>query len=197
VLFERRLREGLSAGTITMAFRRWRRSQVVAGGRYRTGLDIVEVESVDVVTGEDITAAEAMAAGYASTEQLRAGLRGPTDLPIYRIRFRRTNEPDPRDQLAADGDLGPKDVADLDRRMSGMDRTSERGPWVIATLMAIGDNPGVSASTLAARAGIDRATFKRNVRRLKDLGLTLSLATGYRLSRRGESFLRLRSSSSP
>jgi hypothetical protein len=191
-LFERRLREGLHAGTVTMAFRRWRLRQVVTGGRYRTGLDIVEVESVDVVATGDITAADAIAAGYASPEQLLAGLRGPADLPVYRIRFRLTVEPDPRERLADDGDLAPGDVADLDRRLSRMDRSGGRDPWTIATLTAIGENPGVPAATLAAAAGVERTTFKRDVRRLKDLGLTLSLTTGYRLSPRGESFLRLR-----
>lgn len=194
MLFERRLREGISAGTITMAFRRWRRRQVVAGGRYRTGIDIVEVESVDVVAAEDITMDEARAAGYAAPEQLRADLRGPADLPLYRIRFHRTDEADPRDQLAADGELDRDGISDLDRRLSRMDTTSTRGPWTLATLTAIADNPGVPASTLAAAAGVDRATFKRDVRRLKELGLTLSLTTGYRLSPRGKSYLRLRAS---
>ena len=196
MLFEARLREGISTGTISMAFRRWRRRQVVAGGRYRTGVDIVEVVSVDVVTGMDITADEAMAAGYASPEQLRAVLRGPADLPLYRIRFRRVDEADPRAQLAADGALNHDQIAEIERRLSRMDTTSGRGPWTIATLTAIADNPGVPASTLAATAGVDRATFKRDVRRLKELGLTLSLTTGYRLSPRGESYLRLESNSS-
>jgi hypothetical protein len=192
VLFERRLREGISAGTITMAFRRWRRSQVVAGGRYRTGADIVEVESVDVVAVADITLNEARAAGYVSPEQVRADLRGPADFPVYRIRFRRTDEADPREQLAAADDLDREQIADLNRRLSRMDTTGGRGPWTIATLTAVADNPGVSAATLATDAGIDRATFKQDVRRLKELGLTSSLTTGYRLSPRGESYLRRR-----
>ena len=174
-----------------MAFRRWRLRQVVTGGRYRTGLDIVEVESVDVVATGDITAADAIAAGYASPEQLwrpsRPGrpARVPDPVPPHR-------RPDPRERLADDGDLAPGDVADLDRRLSRMDRSGGRDPWTIATLTAIGENPGVPAATLAAAAGVERTTFKRDVRRLKDLGLTLSLTTGYRLSPRGESFLRLR-----
>jgi len=42
MLFERRLREGIHDGSITLAFRRWRRLQATLGGRYRTGLDLVE-----------------------------------------------------------------------------------------------------------------------------------------------------------
>jgi biotin operon repressor len=45
--------------------------------------------------------------------------------------------------------------------------------------------PGVSAAELAGRLGRDRASFKADVRKLKELGLTESLRTGYRLSPRG------------
>jgi hypothetical protein len=49
VRFEQRLQDGIHSGAIVVAFRRWKRSQVVPGRRYRTGIDVVEVESVDVV----------------------------------------------------------------------------------------------------------------------------------------------------
>ncbi len=39
---------------------------------------------------------------------------------------------------------------------------------------------------LAAKVGRETATFKTDVRKLKELGLTESLAIGYRLSPRGE-----------
>ena len=37
VRFEQRLRDGIHSGAIVLAFRRWKRSQVVAGRRYRPG----------------------------------------------------------------------------------------------------------------------------------------------------------------
>ncbi|TQK31854.1 hypothetical protein FBY28_4899 [Arthrobacter sp. SLBN-53] len=55
----------------------------------------------------------------------------------------------------------------------------------------IGDNEGVRAPDLAARVGTDTARVKRRVRQLKGLGLTISLGTGYRLSPRGQTYLRL------
>jgi ribosomal protein S19E (S16A) len=47
----------------------------------------------------------------------------------------------------------------------------------------------VVASELAASAGLQRDIFKRNVRSLKALGLTLSQPVGYRLSPRGQAYL--------
>ena len=49
--------------------------------------------------------------------------------------------------------------------------------------------PGVRAPDLAASFGRETAPFKLDVRKLKALGLTISLQIGYRLSRRGESYL--------
>ena len=47
----------------------------------------------------------------------------------------------------------------------------------------------LSASKLAEAAGVEKQWFKSNVRKLKKLGLTESLAVGYRLSPRGIAFL--------
>jgi hypothetical protein len=66
VRFEQRLRDGIHTGAIVLAFRRWKRSQVVPGRRYRTGIDMVEVESVDMVEPSSVDTAQACEAGYMS-----------------------------------------------------------------------------------------------------------------------------------
>jgi hypothetical protein len=190
VRFEQRLRDGIHSGAIVLAFRRWKRSQVVAGRRYRTGIDMVEVESVDVVEPSSVDAAQAREAGYASVGDLLAGLRGDPALPVYRIRLRRVDEPDPRDELARAGSLTEADVATIAARLARMDRASSRGPWTGAVLALIGEQPGVVSTALAEAIGWERQDFKLHVRRLKELGLTLSLDVGYRLSPRGESYLK-------
>jgi biotin operon repressor len=190
VLFERRLREGIRDGTVSLAFRRWRRCQVVAGRRYRTGLGLTEVAAVDLVREADIDAGQARAAGYDSVGELRAGLRGDPELPLYRIRFRRVNEPDPRDVLAAGAALSPDELATLGARLDRMDAASERGPWTAAVLGWIAAHPATSSAVLAAALDWPRPDLKLRIRRLKELGLTISLDVGYRLSPRGEAYLR-------
>lgn len=49
-------------------------------------------------------------------------------------------------------------------------------------------DPGRRAADLAEEAGVDKAWFKQNVRKLKALGLTESLEVGYRLSPRGRAY---------
>lgn len=187
--FEQRLRDGIHTGAIVLAFRRWKRSQVVAGHRYRTGLDMVEVESVDVVDPSSVGAAQAREAGYASVAELLAALRGDPALPVFRVRLRRIDEPDPRDELARTATLSEADVAAITARLARMDRLSGRGPWTGAVLALIADRPAVVSTVLAEAMGWERQDFKLHVRRLKALGLTLSLDVGYRLSPRGESYV--------
>jgi hypothetical protein len=189
VRFEQRLRDGIHSGAIVLAFRRWKRSQVVAGRRYRTGIDIVEIESVDVVEPSSVDATQVREAGYASVGELLADLRGDPAWPVYRIRLRRIDEPDPRDELARIASLTEADVAAITSRLERMDRSSSRGPWTGAVLALIADSPGIVSTVLAEAMGWERQSFKLHVRRLKELGLTLSLDIGYRLSPRGESYL--------
>jgi hypothetical protein len=60
----------------------------------------------------------------------------------------------------------------------------------MATLEVIERHPAVRAGDLADELGRERLPFKTDVRKLKNLGLTLSLDVGYRLSPRGEAYLR-------
>jgi hypothetical protein len=189
VLFERRLREGIADGTIAVAFRRWRRPQVLAGRRYRTGNGLAEVTAVDVVTIADVTDSDARQAGYADRAALLADLAGPADAPLYRLRLRRVDEPDPRAALAADDQLDDEALAAITRRLDRLDAASPVGAWTRATLRTIAERPGVRAPDLAAAAGRDTHSFKVDVRKLKALGLTESLPVGYRVSPRGRAYL--------
>lgn len=189
MLFERRLREGIHAGLVVVAFRRWRRCQVVSGHRYRTGLDLIEVESVDVIRPADIDSRQATEAGYGAVEDLLNDLRGDPSLPLYRIRLRRVDEMDPREQLAAAADMTADELASLSARLARLDRSGKHGSWTTAVLTLIAERPATVSTVLADAVGWERQDFKQQVRKLKDLGLTISLEIGYRLSPRGQAYL--------
>ena len=53
----------------------------------------------------------------------------------------------------------------------------------------IRDHPAVVSTELAEHLGVERPMLKLNIRKLKALGLTESLGTGYRLSPRGATYL--------
>ncbi|MEM8926309.1 MAG: hypothetical protein AAGD35_22615 [Actinomycetota bacterium] len=195
---------GIADGTITVAFRPWKRPTVVVGRAYRTGGGRVEVMSVDAVALEAVTDDDAARAGHASADEIRARHADmDADRTLYRVSFRRLDEPDPREALANASDLAPDDVAEIDRRLDGLDRSAarsaewlartdddtDRAAWTRRTLRLIAANPEVRAPDLAAIDGRETAPFKLDVRKLKNLGLTTSLRIGYCLSPRGAAYL--------
>ena len=78
------------------------------------------------------------------------------------------------------------ELAEIRARLDRLDAASPIGPWTRQTLAIIDRSPEVRAPDLAAELGRDTPSFKRDVRKLKELGLTESLDIGYRLSPRGE-----------
>ena len=115
-----------------------------------------------------------------------ADLRGTDDLPIYRIRFHAVHEPDPRDELAHSVPTDDE-IADIDTRLARLDKASKIGPWTAQTLALIAEHPARRAGDLADMRRARAPPFKLDVRKLKNLGLTLSLDVGYRLSPEGRS----------
>jgi len=112
MLFERRLREGVRDGSITLAFRRWKSRQVKAGGHYRMGNGLLaEVMSVEIVDG--MSEEEARAAGHPDRNTLMADLDSRGSHPIYRIALRLFDGPDSREALAQSSELTKEEVAQL------------------------------------------------------------------------------------
>jgi hypothetical protein len=192
MLWEARFWPLIADGSVTVTFRRWKRPQAVDGHRYRTPGGIIEVDRVSFVEPRSITKQDARNAGYDSQNALVADLRGDESLPITRIAFHLVDEPDPRATLAENDDLSDADVADIDRRLDRLDARSAYGPWTRATLAAIAAHPETRAGDLADAFGRELAPFKLDVRKLKNLGLTISLLIGYRLSPRGVAYLNAR-----
>lgn len=179
---------GLIDGSITVTFRAWTRAQVKVGGRYRMWDILVEVDDVQVIGADDITAADARLSGVATREAVLARLGEKASGPIWRIRFHFVGADD-RIARRQDADLDDNRRAALQARLDRMDRTSASGPWTRTTLRLIATYPGVVSTALARQLNAERAAFKINVRKLKELGLTESLEVGYRLSPLGEAFL--------
>jgi hypothetical protein len=172
-------------GEIDLAFRRWARPRLLVGTRIRTSVGLVEVISVDEV--DDLTDEDAARAG-APREQLLELMAKKAPDPIWRVELRYAGE-DPRVALRNDGELTAEERVALMARLDRFDRASSYGAWTRETLKIIEANPARRAPDLAAELGRETAPFKRDVRKLKELGLTESLEIGYRLSPRGRTLL--------
>jgi len=178
---------GIAEGTVTLAFRRWERPRVRAGGRQRTSIGVIAFDDVEPIARSRLTARQARQAGIGSLAQLLRFVDRRTTGRIYRIRLR-LDGPDPR--IALRESLPDEaEVAAVRARLDRLDRASHHGPWTADVLRTIGERPSVPAIELATSFGRERAPFKLDVRKLKELGLTESLRPGYRLSPRGRAVL--------
>lgn len=184
MLFDKAALEGIAAGRIDLAFRRWRRPTVRQGGTLRSRVGVLSIDVVSVVRLRDITAADARRAGFDSVSALRVELDKRDEGKLYRIEFHLASE-DPRIALRQQDALTDAEVDMLVARLARFDASSTSGPWTRQVLQMIADEPGRRAPDFAERMGLDVPTFKRQVRKLKELGLTESLTVGYRLSPRG------------
>jgi hypothetical protein len=171
-------------GTVDLAFRRWDRPRVVVGTRMRTSEGLVEVTSVEEVAVEDLTEDDARRAGSPSLPALVKALEQKGDRPAWRVGLKHAGE-DPR-ALLRDALPDRAEVTTILGRLERLDRASSYGAWTRETLDLVDRNPERRAPDLAAKVGRETADFKKDVRKLKELGLTESLAIGYRLSPRGE-----------
>ncbi|MFD4643613.1 hypothetical protein ACFWN2_40335 [Lentzea sp. NPDC058436] len=162
--------ERIRSGEVTLQFRRWKRPTVRAGGTLRTSLGVLAIDAVDVVSR--VSRAEAVAAGFPTVAALKSSVDG-REGSLYRIRLRYVGE-DPRVELRSSSDV------------DGL----ELSAGALALLRLIAANPAVRAADLAASVGREKLPFKADVRKLKAKGLTESLEVGYRLSPRGEAYLR-------
>jgi hypothetical protein len=185
-------KEGVETGKITAAYRRWAEPRVAEGRIYRTNAGRIEIDSVREVKPDLISDYDddVFAADRQNARDVRRRLRGNEDWPTFLIKFHLVEGPDPREELAASADLTAEDLEDLRTRLAKLDELSRHGAWTTAILQKIQASPATRAGDLAADFGRDTAGFKLDVRKLKNLGLTYSLETGYELSPRGQAYLK-------
>ncbi|NKC01190.1 MAG: hypothetical protein GKR90_22205 [Pseudomonadales bacterium] len=177
MLFKKDQKIAIRDGRQTLTFRRWASPQAKIGGQYNIPpFGAIEVIAIAEISLNDISTREAQRAGYEDLAEANTRLKddGKT---LYRIeiKFLGTAPVKIPDRSTPQPDAMSEILAKLDRWAS----------WSYKTLAMIHADPGTRAGDLAPNVNQDTPTFKRNVRKLKALGLTISLETGYQLSDRG------------
>ncbi|MCW2593461.1 MAG: hypothetical protein JWQ86_5888 [Mycobacterium sp.] len=180
---------GIAEGRITVVLRRWDAPRAKAGGTQRTPAGTIRIEQVAEHSATyRVTRTQAVAAGFPDAKSAKAELDRRPAAHTYVITVSYL-APDERHTLAASDQVSPDDAGTISSRLERWDVASSDGPWTRRYLELIAANEGVRAPELAATVGQETARFKRRVRQLKGLGLTISLDVGYRISPRGKAFL--------
>jgi hypothetical protein len=143
----------------------------------------LEILDVTVVLGE-LTVSDARRAGYQSLTKLEDSLDSRSgDIHKIKVRYYGT---DPRIELRNQTDFTPEELQKIISKLSRMDTKSAQGSWVVQVLNTIKEHPLLRAADLAKQVNKPKDWLKVNIRKLKNLGLTISHETGYTLSPRGE-----------
>jgi len=177
--------EGIKAGEITLAFRKWKKPTVRKGSRIKTAIAVIEISDISEISLEEITNSAAVKAGFESLEKLLETLNTINEGTIYKIEVRYYSE-DPRIALREHTDLTEKDFQLLKNKLERLDKYCKEGRWTLAVLKAIHDNPKLRAADLAVKMNKEKDGLKINIRKLKNLGLTISHEVGYTISPMGE-----------
>ena len=143
VLFKARFWGGLRDGSLTVTYRRWKRPSVKTGGTLVSPGGLLAIDSVEAIDEARVDDDAARRAGYASRDDLFAGLRG--DGQLYRIRFHRLGE-DPRVDLRERAELTAPEWKTITRPL-------QHNEWALPYLQLIQDSPGIVSTELASRAG--------------------------------------------
>src|SRR4051812_28191994 len=160
MLFPKRVWVGLVDGSVSVAFRYWKRPTVKGGGTLHAAVGVLAIDSVEAIAIRAITPAQARAAGYESRARLLADLakyRAP-GTTLYRITFHYKRE-DPRRALRENDRLGPSELQQLRSRLARLDRPPSHGPWTQDGLGLIRGKPATPAAHLAARRGGAKKRF--------------------------------------
>lgn len=188
--------EGIKAGKITLAFRKWKKPTVREGSRIKTALGVVEIGGVSEIKLEDITKKDSASAGFESLETLLEILNKIEGGVIYKIKVKYYSE-DPRLALRKQTSLTEKEFLVLQKKLERLDKASKDGKWTVSVLKAIKDNPELRAADLARKLKKEKDGLKINIRKLKNLGLTISHEVGYSISPLGEFVLEKVTTSPP
>jgi hypothetical protein len=87
MVFTKRLREGVRRGFITCSVRIWKRPHVKAGGRYPMDEGDILIDSIELISLQDITHDLAIESGFQSrADLLKVAKHGSGD-NVYLIRF--------------------------------------------------------------------------------------------------------------
>ncbi len=108
MLFREKVLKGIREGTITLAFRRWRRPTVRSGGKLLTAVGELHIGTVSKVDVDQISVADAQSASFASLEEILRELKPHEQRELYRIELGPLF-PDPRivlrESIATDVEL--------------------------------------------------------------------------------------------
>lgn len=187
MLFKEIHLSGIKSGKITLAFRKWQKASIKCGSLLNTSVGLVKIGKIETINENDITDNDVLNAGFADKKQLLKSFTHNSTGTIFKISVS-FHSADPRIKLREQTELSEQQFTSLKKMLERLDNHSRHGPWTGKILLTIKDNPNLHAIGIAKLTGFEKERLKLNIRKLKNLGLTISHNVGYELSPLGKNF---------
>ncbi|MBT8231616.1 MAG: ASCH domain-containing protein [Saprospiraceae bacterium] len=171
-------------GKVSLAFRKWNNARVKKGSNIKTAVGLINIIDINKISLKDLSESEAIKAGYDNLEELQNELTS-REGNLYKISLKYHSE-DPRIALRNKSDLTQKEFEEIKHKLDRFDKFSKTGDWTLDVLKTISSNPKLKAGELALILGKEKSWLKTNIRKLKNLGLTISHEVGYSISAYGK-----------
>lgn len=189
MLFNQKHLKGIKDGNVILAFRKWKKPSVKQGSIIKTAVGQIEIVAIAVIQVKEITSQDARKAGFSSRDELLKLLESIQEGNIYKIKVA-YHSPDPRIDLRNQTDITDEAFERIKAKLERLDKYSKEGNWTHSTLVAIQKNPKLKAAGLAQLLSKEKDWLKINIRKLKNLGLTISHDPGYEISPFGRAYLK-------
>lgn len=178
----------IRSGELSLAYRCWKTPRVKKGSLIKTALGLVEILDISETEPSKISSTDYRRAGFEELSDLLELLKSCQG-KVFKISLR-FHSSDPRRALQAQTSLSKSELLKLQNKLARLDHFSKKGDWTHRVLKAIQENPRMRAADLAHSLSLDKDWLKIQIRKLKNLGLTISEPKGYRISPLGEFYLK-------
>ena len=189
MLFKKKFLTLVENGKVRIAFRKWTRPSVRESGTLLTPVGQLRIKTLNIVEYDQIADYEILQAGYKNRKELDKELAFKDSGDIYKIEFE-LESTDPRIELREKTTISDEEMTKIIRKLKRLDTSGEVTDWTCKVLEVVDSEPGRYAIEYSSKLGYEKEWFKFNIRKLKNLGLTISLTDGYEISPRGKVVLR-------
>lgn len=189
MLFKQKYLSLIAKGDVTLAFRKWKKPTVKTGGTLLTPVGQLKIISVSPIEYEQISDQDIKEAGFDRREELDKELSSKSEGELFRISFELLGA-DPRIALRESSEISEEELEKIRKKLARLDADGAVKNWTFNVLSSIKAYPEKRAADLARDLGYEKLWLKPNIRKLKGMGLTISLPVGYKLSPRGETVLK-------
>lgn len=174
----------IRTGEISLAFRKWKNKRIKKGSLIKTSIGQIKILDIVEISFEEISQEDAKQAGYDELRELRQILKSKAG-NLYKISLQYHAE-DTRVALRNKTNLSSEEFEAIHKRLERLDKYSNQGDWTLRILQLIQENPNRRAADLAEMVQMEKQWLKTNIRKLKNLGLTISHEEGYSISPLGK-----------